>query len=177
MTMYTNSGNINERTNTSLSLNNEYTYKNASDTQTTKLVETVTSTVYFESESSKEILRRVSLKYDYDDAGRITMISAENDSDGSKNYYPVHLYKYDEAGQITVEWNAFTEMAYAYAYDAGGNITTKKFMKIPNSMRIITSLIWEKLPIQSHMNMILFGKTNLYHMPAKPLITMHLEIR
>lgn len=131
MTMYTNSGNINERTNTSLSLNNEYTYKNASDTQTTKLVETVTSTVYFESESSKEILRRVSLKYDYDDAGRITMISAENDSDGSKNYYPVHLYKYDEAGQITVEWNAFTEMAYAYAYDAGGNITTKKIYENP----------------------------------------------
>ncbi len=131
MTMYTNSGNINERTNTSLSLNNEYTYKNASDTQTTKLIEIVTSTVYFESESSKEILRRVSLKYDYDDAGRITMISSENDSDGSKNYYPVHLYKYDEAGQITVEWNAFTEMAYAYAYDAGGNITTKKIYENP----------------------------------------------
>lgn len=131
MTMYTNSGNINERTNTSLSLNNEYTYKNASDTQTTKLVETVTSTVYFESESSKEILRRVSLKYDYDDAGRITMISVENDSDGSKNYYPVHLYKYDEAGQITVEWNAFTGMAYAYAYDAGGNITVKKIYENP----------------------------------------------
>lgn len=131
MTMYTNSGNINEKTNTSLSLNNEYTYKNASDTQTTKLVETVTSTVYFESESSKEILRRVSLKYDYDDAGRITMISVENDSDGSKNYYPVHLYKYDEAGQITVEWNAFTGMAYAYAYDAGGNITVKKIYENP----------------------------------------------
>lgn len=131
MTMYTNSGNINERTNTSLSLNNEYTYKNASDTQTTKLVETVTSTVYFESESSKEVLRRVSLKYDYDDAGRITMISAENDSDGSKNYYPVHLYKYDEAGQITVEWNDFTGMAYAYAYDAGGNITVKKIYENP----------------------------------------------
>ncbi len=131
MTMYTNSGNINERTSTSLSLNNEYTYKNASDTQTTKLVETVTSTVYFESESSKEVLRRVSLKYDYDDAGRITMISAENDSDGSKNYYPVHLYKYDEAGQITVEWNDFTGMAYAYAYDAGGNITVKKIYENP----------------------------------------------
>ena len=131
MTMYTNSGNINERTNTSLSLNNEYTYKNASDTQTTRLIETVTSTVYFENESSKEVLRRVSLKYDYDDAGRITMISAENDSDGSKNYYPVHLYKYDEAGQIIVEWNAFTGMAYAYAYDAGGNITVKKIYENP----------------------------------------------
>lgn len=131
MTMYTNSGNINERTNTSLSLNNEYTYKNASDTQTTRLIETVTSTVYFENESSKEVLRRVSLKYDYDDAGRITMISAENDSDGSKNYYPVHLYKYDEAGQIIVEWNDFTGMAYAYAYDAGGNITAKKIYENP----------------------------------------------
>ena len=131
MTMYTNSGNINERTNTSLSLNNEYTYKNASDTQTTRLIETVTSTVYFENESSKEVLRRVSLKYDYDDAGRITMISAENDSDGSKNYCPVHLYKYDEAGQIIVEWNDFTGMAYAYAYDAGGNITVKKIYENP----------------------------------------------
>lgn len=127
MTMYTNSGNINERTNTSLSLNNEYTYKNASDTQTTKLVETVTSTVYFESESSKEILRRVSLKYDYDDAGRITMISALETNNGVTNYYPVNMYEYDEAGQLVVEANMNLGTVCSYTYDAGGNLTSKNY--------------------------------------------------
>lgn len=127
MTMYTNSGNINERTNTSLSLNNEYTYKNASDTQTTKLVETVTSTVYFESESSKEILRRVSLKYDYDDAGRITMISALETNNGVTNYFPVNMYEYDEAGQLVVEANMNLGTVCSYTYDAGGNLTSKNY--------------------------------------------------
>lgn len=127
MTMYTNSGNINERTNTSLSLNNEYTYKNAPDTQTTKLVETVTSTVYFESESSKEILRRVSLKYDYDDAGRITMISALETNNGVTNYYPVNMYEYDEAGQLVVEANMNLGTVCSYTYDAGGNLTSKNY--------------------------------------------------
>lgn len=127
MTMYTNSGNINERTNTSLSLNNEYTYKNASDTQTTRLIETVTSTVYFESESSKEILRRVSLKYDYDDAGRITMISALETNNGVTNYYPVNMYEYDEAGQLVVEANMNLGTVCSYTYDAGGNLTSKNY--------------------------------------------------
>ena len=127
MTMYTNSGNINERTNTSLSLNNEYTYKNASDTQTTKLVETVTSTVYFESESSKEILRSISLKYDYDDAGRITMISALETNNGVTNYYPVNMYEYDEAGQLVVEANMNLGTVCSYTYDAGGNLTSKNY--------------------------------------------------
>lgn len=127
MTMYTNSGNINERTNTSLSLNNEYTYKNASDTQTTKLVETVASTVYFESESSKEILRRVSLKYDYDDAGRITMISALETNNGVTNYYPVNMYEYDEAGQLVVEANMNLGTVCSYTYDVGGNLTSKNY--------------------------------------------------
>lgn len=127
MTMYTNSGNINERTNTSLSLNNEYTYKNASDAQTTRLIETVTSTVYFESESSKEILRRVSLKYDYDDAGRITMISALETNNGVTNYYPVNMYEYDEAGQLVVEANMNLGTVCSYTYDAGGNLTSKNY--------------------------------------------------
>lgn len=127
MTMYTNSGNINERTNTSLSLNNEYTYKNASDAQTTRLIETVTSTVYFESESSKEILRRVSLKYDYDDAGRITMIYALETNNGVTNYYPVNMYEYDEAGQLVVEANMNLGTVCSYTYDAGGNLTSKNY--------------------------------------------------
>lgn len=127
MTIYTNSGNINERTNTSLSLNNEYTYKNASDAQTTRLIETVTSTVYFESESSKEILRRVSLKYDYDDAGRITMISALETNNGVTNYYPVNMYEYDEAGQLVVEANMNLGTVCSYTYDAGGNLTSKNY--------------------------------------------------
>lgn len=127
MTMHTNSGQLNDYENAALSLKNEYTYKNPSDTKTTRLVDTFTSTVYLESEGASEILRSISLKYDYDDAGRITMISALETNNGVTNYYPVNMYEYDEAGQLVVEANMNLGTVCSYTYDVGGNLTSKNY--------------------------------------------------
>lgn len=127
MTMHTNSGQLNDYENAALSLKNEYTYKNPSDTKTTRLVDTFTSTVYLETEGTSEILRSISLKYDYDDAGRITMISAPEISNGVTNYYPVNIYEYDEAGQLVIEANMNLGTVCSYTYDAGGNLTSKNY--------------------------------------------------
>lgn len=127
MTMHTNSSQLNDYENAALSLRNEYTYKNPSDTKTTRLVDTFTSTVYLETEGTSEILRSISLKYDYDDAGRITMISAPETSNGVTNYYPVNIYEYDEAGQLVIEANMNLGTVCSYTYDAGGNLTSKNY--------------------------------------------------
>lgn len=127
MTMYTNSGQLNDYENTALSLKNEYTYKNPSATKTTRLIDTFTSTVYLETEGASEILRSISLKYDYDDAGRITMISVPETSNGVTSYYPVNIYEYDEAGQLVVEANMGFGTVCSYTYDAGGNLTSKNY--------------------------------------------------
>lgn len=127
MTMHTNSGQLNDYEKAALSLKNEYTYKNPSETKTTRLVDTFTSTVYLEAEGASEILRSISLKYDYDDAGRITMISVPETSNGVTSYYPVNIYEYDEAGQLVVEANMGFGTVCSYTYDAGGNLTSKNY--------------------------------------------------
>ena len=127
MTMHTNSGQLNDYENAALSLKNEYTYKNPSDTKTTRLVDTFTSTVYLEADSASEILRSISLKYDYDDAGRITMISVPETSNGVTSYFPVNIYEYDEAGQLVIEANMGFGTVCSYTYDAGGNLTSKNY--------------------------------------------------
>lgn len=127
MTMHANTETETVPFGVSLSLKNEYTYKNASDNQTTRLVDTFTSTVYWESENETEILRSVSLKYDYDEAGRITMISVPENPNNPTAYTPVNIYKYDEAGQLVMEANATLNTVCSYTYDAGGNITSKNY--------------------------------------------------
>lgn len=109
----------------SLSMKNEYTYKNPSATQTTRLVDTYTSSVYFESNGNEVVLHRIDLKYDYDSAGRITMISTLDSSNETTEYQPVIIYEYDEAGQLIVEGNTYLNAVFSYTYDAGGNITSK----------------------------------------------------
>lgn len=133
MTMYTNSGNINELQNVKLCMKNEYTYKNPSDTQTSRLVDTYTSTIYYESTANDNsngnivILNKLELKYDFDDAGRITMISVPDSNNETTGYSPVNMYEYDEAGQLTVEANMNLGMVCSYTYDAGGNLTSKNY--------------------------------------------------
>lgn len=126
MTMETNPASDNSPA-VSLSMKNEYTYKNPSDTQTTRLVDTYTSSVYFEADSEKEVLRQIDLKYDYDSAGRITMISIPDSSNGTTVYQPINMYEYDEAGHLTVEANMYLGMVCSYTYDAGGNLTSKNY--------------------------------------------------
>lgn len=129
MAMYTNSGNIHELQNVKLCLKNEYTYKNPSDTQTSRLVDTYTSSVYFEStlNGNEVVLNKLELKYDYDDAGRITMISTPDTYNGVSEYFPVNMYQYDEAGQLVMEANMYIGTVCSYTYDAGGNITSKNY--------------------------------------------------
>lgn len=127
MTMHANTETETVPFGVSLSLKNEYTYKNASDNQTTRLVDTFTSTVYWESETETKILRSVSLKYDYDEAGRITMISVPENPNNPTTYTPVNIYKYDEAGQLVTEANATLNTVCSYTYDTGGNITSKNY--------------------------------------------------
>ena len=80
------------------------------------------------------ILNQLELKYDYDSAGRITMISvpdSDNEtpdiSHATTGYSPVNMYEYDEAGQLTVEANLYLGMICSYTYDAGGNLTSKNY--------------------------------------------------
>ncbi len=127
MTMHTNSGQLNDYEKAALSLKNEYTYKNPSETKTTRLVDTFTSTVYLEAAGASEILRSISLKYDYDDAGRITMISVPETSNGVTSYYPVNIYEYDEAGHLVIEANMGFGTVCSYTYDAGGNLASKNY--------------------------------------------------
>ena len=129
MSMNTDSNNIHELQNVKLCLKNEYTYKNPSDTQTSRLVDTYTSSIYYEStvNGNKAILNELKLKYDYDSSGRISMISIPNPDDETAGYCPVNIYEYDEAGQLTVEANMYLGTVCAYTYDAGGNITSKSY--------------------------------------------------
>ena len=129
MSMNTDSNNIHELQNVKLCLKNEYTYKNPSDTQTSRLVDTYTSSIYYEStvNGNKAILNELKLKYDYDSSGRISMISIPNPDDETSGYCPVNIYEYDEAGQLTVEANMYLGTVCAYTYDAGGNITSKSY--------------------------------------------------
>lgn len=129
MAMYTNSGNIHELQNVKLCLKNEYTYKNPSNTQTSRLVDTYTSSVYFEStlNGNEVVLNKLELKYDYDDAGRITMISTPDTYNGVSEYFPVNMYQYDEAGQLVMEANMYIGTVCSYTYDSGGNITSKNY--------------------------------------------------
>ncbi len=127
MTMKTNATESEDTGAVSLSLKNEYTYKNPSASQITRLIDTYTSTVYLESAGETEILRQIALKYDYDSAGRITMISVPDSDNEITGYYPVNMYEYDEAGQLIVEANMYLGMVCSYTYDAGGNLTSKNY--------------------------------------------------
>lgn len=129
MSIQTDSWKIHELQNVKLCLKNEYTYKNPSNTQTSRLVDTYTSTIYYVSKENSNIviLNQLELKYDYDSAGRITMISVPDSDNETTGYSPVNMYEYDEAGQLTVEANLYLGMICSYTYDAGGNLTSKNY--------------------------------------------------
>lgn len=127
MTIQTDSGKLNDYNQGALKLKNEYTYKNPSDIKTTRLVDTFSSTVYLETDGANKILNSVNLKYDYDDAGRITMISVGETINETTNCYPINIYEYDEAGQLVIEANMNFGTVCSYTYDAGGNLTSKNY--------------------------------------------------
>lgn len=74
--------------------------------------------------------------YKYDDVGRITSVFKKSYSDISLSVpnkssytYPegelVHYYKYDEGGQVAFELDLENGRAISYAYNSGGNISSK----------------------------------------------------
>ena len=118
----------------SVTVCNEYTYKNASATRETRLVDTYISTITLETDTvdedgnsthSTEVVKQINLKYDYDEAGRIIRISQYLSEEDFTGYFPIYFYSYDEAGQLVFEANTYTGEIWSYTYDAGGNILSK----------------------------------------------------
>ena len=118
----------------SVTVCNQYTYKNASAARETLLVDTYISTITLETETmgedgnlthSTEVVKQINLKYDYDEAGRIARISQYFSEEGASGYYPIYYYSYDDAGQLAFEVNVFSGDIWSYTYDAGGNILSK----------------------------------------------------
>lgn len=118
----------------SVTVCNQYTYKNASAVRETRLVDTYISTITLETETmgedgnlthSTEVVKQINLKYDYDEAGRIARISQYFSEEGASGYYPIYYYSYDDAGQLAFEVNVFSGDIWSYTYDAGGNILSK----------------------------------------------------
>ena len=66
-----------------------------------------------------QTLQKTVTSYEYDNTGRITKIS--------RNDQPLAWYKYDEAGQLTEEINYELGFICRYTYDGGGNITSKVY--------------------------------------------------
>jgi len=88
-----------------------YTFVNSpwDSTQTSSLVETVTSQVNSQT--------AVTYTYEYDYNGNVTKISLSNGTE--------YRYVYDDLGQLLREDNTAQSRTYVYAYDNAGNILTK----------------------------------------------------
>ncbi len=116
--------------NASITVKNEYTYKDVSASQTTKLVETFKATWIMTDENNITTTRElINLKYKYDSLGRITTVYEYRNSSDFTGYYPIALYQYDAFGQLIAEGNGFNNEIWAYEYDEGGNITAKKQLR------------------------------------------------
>lgn len=125
-------------------VNNSYTYITDENKVTTNLVASYTSEIKLhynlndEERAGFEVnvengeitweeieteltqtLQKTVTSYEYDNTGRITKIS--------RNDQPLAWYKYDEAGQLTEEINYELGFICRYTYDGGGNITSKVY--------------------------------------------------
>ena len=129
MDVYTSSGNIQDLTDTTLTVKNEYTYKtSAADAsglaRTTNLIDTFASSVILHGKTKgadyEKVYESHAYKYDYDVAGRIIKVYMKN-VNSLMEYTPVIAYEYDDAGQLIMEINSLVGSVCTYAYDAGGN--------------------------------------------------------
>ena len=127
--------NNNETNGYTVTIENNYTYKTISDSQTTRLVDTYIVSLtkeYNEVDQNNDIIPVIdttevlNIKYDYDSAGRITVIYRYDNDLATPNYVPSMLYEYDDAGQLIAEISFDSLEARQYTYDAGGNIICKK---------------------------------------------------
>ena len=107
-----------------------YTYKALAGDRTTNMVDSFTSVL---KNGSNE--QTAADQYTYDDKGNITEVLV---TDPYLNWTYTLSYAYDEANQLVREDNEFSGETYAYAYDAGGNIVSKK--RYPYTTGSLTSI-------------------------------------
>ena len=119
--------------NSSHSIENSYTYKDytasyldgteeESVAATTNLVDTFESVIVDRDDNNEEVSNTFVSSYEYDSAGRITHIYYSKNNSASEL---VSYYQYDESGQVITDADFQNGRVTKYAYDSGGNITSK----------------------------------------------------
>lgn len=119
--------------NSSHSIENSYTYKDytasyldgteeKSVAATTNLVDTFESVIVDRDDNNEEVSNIFVSSYEYDSAGRITHIYYSKNNSASEL---VSYYQYDESGQVITDADFQNGRVTKYAYDSGGNITSK----------------------------------------------------
>lgn len=115
------------------SIENTYTYEDytasyldgneeKSVAATTNLIDTFESKIVDNNGTNEEVLNVFTSSYEYDSAGRITHVYYSlNNSDSEL----VSYYQYDESGQVVTDVDFQNDRVTKYAYDSGGNITSK----------------------------------------------------
>lgn len=101
-------------------------------TQTTSLLASLTNQVvntYSQentTSTTEQVLNTFTSSYEYDDVGRITRVSYEQEI-GEEHVGPilVYCYEYDEAGQLITDINLLDNSLTKYSYDSNGNIVSK----------------------------------------------------
>lgn len=128
------------RSNT-FTVNNAITFEDYSNSVTTSRVSSYTSSIKIGTSNFPSIHTNLRLlritSYEYDANGRISNIyrkSVNNIAGNKENTAStengattelVHHYDYDNAGQVVTEIDLENEKAIKYAYNAGGNLTSK----------------------------------------------------
>ncbi len=114
-----------------LTVNEEYDYKDLGNGRTTGLVSdyssAITGTYVHPDENNANIqttsyiYSEYSRKYEYDHKGNVTFVYIENNNITE----PKEYYEYDNANQIVTEINFEKQLCAHYTYNSGGNLTAK----------------------------------------------------
>lgn len=115
------------------SIENSYTYKDytasysdgteeKSVAATTNLIDTFESEIVDNNGTNEEVSNVFTSSYEYDSVGRITHVYYSLNNSASEL---VSYYQYDESGQVVTDVDFQNDRVTKYAYDSGGNITSK----------------------------------------------------
>lgn len=115
------------------SIENTYTYEDytasyldgneeKSVAATTNLIDTFESKIVDNNGTNEEVLNVFTSSYEYDSVGRITHVYYSLNNSASEL---VSYYQYDESGQVVTDVDFQNDRVTKYAYDSGGNITSK----------------------------------------------------
>lgn len=115
------------------SIENSYTYmdytasysdgtEEKSVVATTNLIDTFESEIVDNNGTNEEVSNVFTSSYEYDSVGRITHVYYSLNNSASEL---VSYYQYDESGQVVTDVDFQNDRVTKYAYDSGGNITSK----------------------------------------------------